>query len=129
MREERGEYTVGLMIVAGRKQTDAVLTARRKNRMRQRNFGMVEDDHRDVFEGNAGGLLLFDDEREMLALELRGIGNDVATPNHAEPQIVQDIYYQERRRRTYRRRERSLARCFELVPRFLFGDSDHAPTG
>lgn len=72
VRQEGQEYATGLVIAAGGVKADAVFCTGREYRMGQRDFAVVEHDHRDVLERNEGRLFLLDGEEKCSRRSLAG---------------------------------------------------------
>ena len=89
------------MVVARAVHANAVFGAGRENWMRERDFAVIEDDHRDVFKRYAGRLLLLNHQREMLPLEFGGLADDHATPDHGAAQGELGSVSPERRYSTF----------------------------
>ena len=60
MRKEWQKYAVRVVGFSRGEQADAVFTASREHGMGERDFAMVEYDHRDVLERHEGGFGLLD---------------------------------------------------------------------
>ena len=64
--QKRQKHATGMVRIARGEQTDAVFAASRQHRMGERDFAMIEDDHRDILERQERRLFLFNDKPELI---------------------------------------------------------------
>ena len=102
MLQKGQEHTIGLMILAQRVKTDAIIRAGRKHWMREHDLPVIENDDGNILEGYRHRFALFNGKRKMFPPQARRAGNHQATPAHGAAPDERDKCFRERLPRIFR---------------------------